>query len=170
MHYLRNKQGRDMNTAPATKPDPVAKRRWIEVASGSSTDACIDWPWANNGNGYGMVTEKRRNLYVHVLVCERVHGIRPIGAQVAHSCGRPSCCNPRHLRWATPAENCADRTTHGTQAIGERNPGAKLTQEDIETIRSHYIEGRYNQYELAEMFSVHQSCISRVVNGKRWSA
>ncbi len=50
--------------------------------------------------------------------------------------------NPRHLRWATHAENMADTALDGTQeggrparAFGERNGRAKLTAEQVRSIR-----------------------------------
>jgi predicted XRE-type DNA-binding protein len=44
----------------------------------------------------------------------------------------------------------------------------KLSHNNAAQIRQLYASGQYSQYEIAEMFDVRQSMISRVVNGVRW--
>lgn len=87
--------------------------------------------------------------------------------EAAHSCGNAICVNPRHLRWASPAENTADKWDHGTMLLGEQCNGAKLTIADILEIRR--LSGRITQRKISERFWVSQANISAIVNQKRWT-
>jgi hypothetical protein len=149
--------------------NPTAKRAWINSASRSTTDGCIDWPWGQHNGGYGHVAWNGSTRPVHTIVCETAHGPRPIGMEAAHSCGRPICANPAHLRWATPKENSNDKIAHGTDLRGERSPHAELTWYAVHWIRSLYATGDYLQRELGEMFGVTHNHISDIVNHKRWA-
>ena len=70
---------------------------------------------ARQAHDYGVVTINGRNYRVHRLALERELG-RPIhpGLDVLHSCDRPACCNPEHLREGTDKDNRRDSW--------ERNP------------------------------------------------
>lgn len=159
--------------ADVREQDPSAKQAWIEAASVSATDECIDWPWGNTGGirgGYGFIRRNGRNRLVHVLVGEIVLGPKPDGMEAAHSCGRRVCANPRHLRWATPKENQGDRIEHGTNLMGDQHPGAKLTWYAVHWIRSLYATGDYSYEELSEMFGVAGSTIGKIIRRERWAA
>jgi hypothetical protein len=52
---------------------------------------------------------------------------------------------------------------------GEANPGAKLTDDDVLSIRASYATGTWSQRELAALYGVWQPCISKIVLGQRWS-
>lgn len=43
-----------------------------------------------------------------------------------------------------------------------------LTAKEVKEIREKYATGRIRQVDLAEEYSVSQSCISRIVTRKRW--
>lgn len=133
------------------------------------TDQCIDWPFAKFAGGYGSVQVDGKSRRAHVLACVHHHGPKPTPAHVAaHSCGRPPCINYRHLRWATHAENMADKLKHGTHNRGERHGMAKLRACDVEAIIRRFQAGEM-QADLAAEFGVTQPTISRYVNRKRWS-
>lgn len=80
-------------------------------------DDCLTWPFPTNSNGYGALTINKKYFIVSRLLCTKVYGDPPTRAhQAAHSCGKGhlGCVAKSHLRWATPAENQADRIIHGT--------------------------------------------------------
>jgi hypothetical protein len=74
--------------------------------------------------------------------------------------------NPRHLRWATRTENNEDAVAAGTWMKGERARAAKLTRAEVLEIRR--LGPKMLQGDLAAMFGVRDSAISRILSGKRW--
>lgn len=129
------------------------------------SDACILWPYGNNGKGYGQVYVEGKHKYVHRLACESAHGPAPTGHLAAHSCRNRHCMNPRHLRWATPSQNTADMITDNTVLRGEKNPSGKLTEADVLEIRS----ATGTQTEIARRFGVSQPIVSRIRSKAIWS-
>ena len=126
------------------------------------------WPYGKNENGYGQLRVGVRQRRAHQYVCEKVHGEAPSGEyQVAHSCGNRACVNPRHLRWATPAENTADKVIHGTQQIGERNGQARLREFQVREILR--LKGIQTQRAIAEKFCVSQFTIAQIHRRKAWA-
>jgi hypothetical protein len=91
-----------------------------------TTDECIRWPHAHDRDGYGQLWSNGRKVGVHILACERAHGPRPEGTEVAHSCHVPDCINPRHLSWKTHAENNHDKIANGTSSTGTRLTPTKV--------------------------------------------
>jgi hypothetical protein len=52
---------------------------------------------------------------------------------------------------------------------GSANPLAKLTQDQVQAIRSLYVPRKYSQARLAAEFGVSQSIISMIVTGRRYA-
>lgn len=125
--------------------------------------ACLIWPHAENGIGYGVLGTK----LVHRLVCEHFNGPPPLNMEAAHSCGNRRCCTPKHIRWKTHAENMADMRQHGTVNHGARNGAAKLTDTDVLAIRA--LSGRFSQRAIAKQFGVNQGTISDIVRREAWA-
>lgn len=133
-------------------------------------------PWIA-GRGYEYVSvptsaTTKQNRTVHSLVCSAFHGARPEGAVVAHGDGNPLNNRASNLRWATPAENAADRIAHGTggggkySMPGEENPSSSLTWADVSFIR----ESDATPLELAEQFGISRSNIYKIKRGETWNA
>lgn len=133
------------------------------------TNDCICWPYSRNSAGYGRVWLGGRLHQTHRIVCERIHGAAPDGCtDVAHGCANRACCNPAHLRWATPKENASDRIKHDTHMRGLRHPGAKLSDEQaLYIIRNP--EG-LTQNALARQFGISQTLVSYLQRGlvRKW--
>lgn len=145
-----------------------AQRYVTDVASVYGGDDCLVWPFARNSAGYGHIRLNKRNHLVSRLVCEIAHGSPPEGNYAAHSCGRGhmGCCSPKHLRWASPTENSADTSAHGTLSKGEKHGAAKLTLAEVSTIRA--LRGIETQRELAQRFGIAQSNVSLIQSGSTW--
>src|SRR3990167_2955933 len=120
-HYRRWR--RHGNPTAGGTPWGEPEQYFLEIVLSFTSDECLLWPYHKGSNGYGMLWRDNRQQGVHRLACEAIHGPPPTPKhEAAHLCGKGhnGCCNPQHVRWATPAENCADALAHGTQARGER--------------------------------------------------
>jgi len=114
-HYWQLHKGRDLT--------PLAYRRdqcepWLLEHVNHDGEECLTWPFSPGANGYGQVRYKGRMYVASRLMCILAHGEQPTPEhETAHSCGKghQGCVNPKHLRWATHAENEADKLIHGTR-------------------------------------------------------
>jgi hypothetical protein len=102
--------------------------------------------------------------FVHVIVCETFHGLRPEGHEVAHRNGVKTDTRSANLRWTLHAENEADKVTHDRRAWGERHGQAKLSEEDVRAIRSASI----GSYRLAKLYPVSAGQIRAIRAGRAW--
>jgi hypothetical protein len=142
--------------------------RYFEAHLHDGGDACYEWPFHCNANGYAPLTIDGRRTLVHVLACERTHGPRPKGLEVCHSCGNKTCFNPAHLRWDTHQSNMRDRARMGRTRRGEQHGRSKLTWKYVEEIRWSYAHGVASQQTLANIYGVSQNSISKIILNRTW--
>ena len=107
---------------------------------------------------------KCKLVKVHRLVLTAFVGEAPDGMECCHNDGNASNNNLENLRWDTPQNNQKDRVHHGTSNRGERCAAAKLTTEQIISIR----HDPRPQKEIAIEYGVQPSQISRIKNKVRW--
>lgn len=74
--------------------------RFIHTALG-----CIVWIGAKTEAGYGLITSKRKNYYIHRLMWEFNNGPIRNGLVIDHLCRNRACGNPYHMRLCTRGEN-----------------------------------------------------------------
>jgi len=98
---------------------------------------CLIWPFARNDFGYAMLWHEGRMHRACRLICEAIHGSAP-KLFSAHSCGKGKlgCVNPKHLRWATKAENEADKLKHGTSNRGRRRVITPASHQNVRSRRT----------------------------------
>lgn len=175
-HYERWKRlghpdvERPLNThvaADASLDERLARR----IDSGLSADEC--WPWKGSyggvkratGVGYGKLTVAGKQLDAHRVAWE-LHNAQsiPAGFHVMHICDYPPCVNPSHLKLGSNDENVNDMVGKRRHTFGERNPQAKLTEDDVRTIRS----SSMSVSDLAERFGVNKLTINGVIARRSW--
>lgn len=145
-------------------------RFWSKVDK--SAGACGCWPWreGKNDRGYGYVNIGRSCIGAHRVAYRSVHGEIPKGLMIRHSCDNPACCNPAHLEPGTQTDNMQDMLRRGRcpPRWGKHSPRARLTEKQVLAIHEMRKGGAKNK-EIAAAFNVQQSCISRILTGKRWA-
>lgn len=168
MHYKRVRR----NGAPVCKVTPKnGKRAFFDsVVLPCTAEDCLIWPFPFPRNARPHMNRDGRTVSVSRFVCELIYGPAPSPThQAAHSCGKgdKGCVNPKHLRWATPRENCADMLDHGTRLCGELHPSAKLSEADVLAIRK--FKGKMTRPAIARMFGVSRAAIDRIFSGRAWA-
>jgi hypothetical protein len=128
-------------------------------------------PWVQN-RGYQYVSLRgidrtKKTFAVHRLVLEAFVGPCPSGRQCAHGDGDPTNNQVENLRWASAAENIADRALHGRTAAGEDNGAAKLDRHAVKTIKQLGNAG-VSAYALARLACVHPETVERIWRGETW--
>lgn len=68
-----------------------------------------------------------------------------------------------------PSENMRRKVGHDTSDAGHRNTRAVLTPEMVDTMFVLYQEQRKTMREIAEMFSVSRTTVSRTLHGQRYT-
>ena len=125
--------------ARATRDARAITRFWKQVDPSAGPDACHPWIGTRYPNGYGMVKGAIERItgaqYAHRAAFILTHGRQPRAeslfrgvACVLHSCDNRPCCNPRHLREGTMADNMKDRDIRGRSGAHLR-VGQKRTPE-----------------------------------------
>lgn len=135
-------------------------------------NGCMLWTRARFGNGYGSFKILQGFCVgAHRMAYALHHGTSPGDKQVCHQCDTPLCVNPAHLFLGTNTENIADRVAKGRSnragALGEKNPAARLTAEQVSAIRDLIASGQTN-VRIAARYDVSHSLISAIRRGKAW--
>lgn len=164
-HYYRMKNHGDLFFR---RTPPGVPFQWIEDHVSHSGDECLIWPFRRNYAGYARHLVNGKDAMATRTMCERRHGPPSTpDLHAAHSCGKGhlGCINPNHLSWKSVQQNTDDRTLHGTNPIGEKNPQAKLSPSDIQEIRQ---IKKLTQKQIADLYGVSKSSIGFIQNKKRW--
>jgi len=112
----------------------------------------------------GIVTTKR----LHKIVLSAFCGDAPFsGAHAAHNDGDKQNCRLDNLRWATPAENQADRVRHKTDIRGSDVFGAVLCEAEVSEIRKRINGGERNP-SIASDYGVSISTIHLIRHNRTW--
>jgi hypothetical protein len=172
------------------RTSPLAERFWSRV---QKTDTCWLWTgYIDKKTGYGQISleRERRHRDAHRIAWQLATGQEPpAGFHVCHSCDVRGCVRndeqgfyelggvllPRygHLFLGTAAQNRRDCSDKGRDAnVGPKGAAsrhAKLTDDDVREIRRLYTTECASVGSLATRFRVHQSQISRILSGERWS-
>lgn len=145
---------------------------------------CLVWQGARDKDGYGIIQLDGKPKKVHQVVWFIANGPIPRGLVVRHAvCDNPPCARLEHLALGTHADNMADMVAHGRSnaprgdghymrrnpRYGEQHNSTKLSDADVERVLVAHRSGMFTQKEIARLFGVSQTHVSRIVRGEsRW--
>lgn len=156
----------------------LEERLWSKIDV-RGDDEC--WPWrqghAHLKEGYGLirVVGKKSMQKASRVVWELTNGPIPAGIHILHRCDNPPCCNPVHLFQGTNADNVADKVAKGRSSFPnpwrrrERHHFAKLTESQVQEIRSLSTGRRGEGVELAARYRVSPATIGNILKRKVWA-
>lgn len=160
-----------------------SRLKWLRAAVAIETDACVEWPFGLNSNGYGLGVYRGRTRSAHRIAYEVVHDNIPDGLHVLHSCDNRACVNPRHLHLGTHADNMREKVERGRCSSlkgdrspsrtrpecllrGERHHQAKITEADAIEIRRRRGDP---SAALAAEYGVSRTTICSIRRGETWA-
>lgn len=119
-------------------------------------------------------TPYRQTFLIHRLVMDAFVGPRPHGLETNHKDGDKSNNCLENLEYVTHQENCQHRArVLGKRCLpilrGEQHPTRKLSLAQVHEIRVLLAEGTISQAKIARSYGIHQSAVSLIGSGKRWS-
>jgi HNH endonuclease len=129
------------------------------------------WLWTGTPDicGYGQFRWMGERWQAHRLSYTCFVGLIPDGLQVNHHCDQPPCIRPDHLYTGTHQDNMDDMVRRGRSPIGEANGFAKLSNEQVASIKFLVGTGRYSQTAIAEPFDVDSTLIRYIALGAIWA-
>jgi hypothetical protein len=159
---------------------------------------CWDWKGKVGPTGYGFI-----NGFNNPLRCHRLsfvlHGgiLTEEKGHVLHSCDRPCCVNPDHLRAGDQRENNADKMRAGRQSKGKKHSeavipfvprgeehskrmkeilprgeshhNAVLTEGQVREIRARYAKGGVFHRQLAMEYGVSRITVGEIIRNQIWT-
>lgn len=148
-------------------PEQRIQSVWAKIKKGRE-DECWEWQASCNPAGYGYCWNRnnRRMCLAHREVWESLHG--PIGNPkilVLHSCDNPPCCNPAHLSLGDHKENRRQMVARhrGPDVSGEKNPKAKLTDQQVAEIRDSFTGKHGEKMRIARQYGISSSHVSKLI-------
>ena len=111
-----------------------------------------------------------KTIKIHKIVASAFLGICPKGITVNHKDGIKANCRLSNLEYITYRENNLHAFKFGLNVSnkGEKHGRAKLTEEEVVSIRSEYASGNILQGNLALKYSVSISTIERILSNRIW--
>lgn len=150
--YLINRNGEVLNTKT---------NRILKASPGAS-------------HGYLTVYLDGKNVLLHRLVATAFIPNPENKPCVNHKDGNKQNNSIDNLEWVTQAENNRHARKTGLNPYnvlyGEKSRHHKLTQNDVDYIRSNYKKNdpQFNGVALARKYNVTPSCISSIIRGVSW--
>lgn len=140
---------------------------WKQVKIKTESE-CWLWGGYKDPIGYGRIAwPPFTSVLAHRLAYFLHYERQPLKLHVLHKCDCPSCCNPNHLFLGTAKDNALDAMSKQRHTHGSKTNTAKLSEVDVATILTLIDKGVRN-CQIARMYSLDRSTISRIKTRKRW--
>lgn len=132
-----------------------------------TASGCLEWPFARNEKGYGIVFDPRdrKTKRTHRVAWEAFND-KPTG-QVLHICDNKSCVNIRHLYVGTHTDNVKDALERRRYKQGEAHYNTPLTKDQAIEIL-YCVAGRMPLHEIAKIYNITQKTVCNIFKAKTW--
>ena len=150
-----------MSSGQWRKPKTVAGPEFRDLGR------CVLWTGTKAAKSYGVAYQGAKRVKAHRAAWEATHGPIPAGMLVCHHCDTPACVNVAHLFLGSNVDNMADQKAKGRQAIGTRNPNARLSEDDVKHVRRRLANGEQGR-AIAKSYGVSENVISLIKRGITW--
>lgn len=115
-----------------------------------------------------VIDGKRLHTGAHRLVWQHFKGDIPPGHEINHRNGLKDDNRPGNLLCGTSGENVEHAHAGGLiDQYGQKNPAAKLTDNQVAQVRLAYSQGGHTQAQLAARFGISHQAVSKIVRGQR---
>lgn len=145
----------------------VEERFWSHVPI-RDAGKCWIWDGTINQNGYGIHSERGKNILAHRYSYELHFGVSPQEKMVCHHCDNPPCVNPEHLFLGTNTDNMQDAAKKDRISFGDRHWKARLTEQEVKEILRLNQLGSVTKTSLARQFGVSLTHLCAITNGRKW--
>jgi hypothetical protein len=164
-HYYKLRRAGIVQAEAKAVPEHERFSKRYKVAE----NGCWLWSGTVGFDGYGVfVDDRARNIRAHRYSYQLAKGPIPEDHVIRHECDMPTCVNPDHLHSGTHGDNVLDCVARQRMALGERLPQAKLTGEQVDKLRAMRASGLYTQRQLAKLFGISESGVSRIISKENW--
>lgn len=145
---------------------------WERVVKSDIETECWKWTGAKKPKGYGSLCVREGDT-VTTYSAHRLSYLIHTGADlgnlhVLHSCDNPECCNIKHLRLGTNAENNKEMNEKGraVYAVGEASGKTTITEVQAQFI----LASRNNMLStsLAKQFNITRHTVQNIWAGRTW--
>lgn len=133
-----------------------------------SPDGCWIWTGAVTKRGYGHIRTNSTMTRAHRVSYFLYKGEDPGDLFVCHTCDVPLCVNPQHLFADTGKGNSEDMVRKGRSCRGEKNPSAKLTEDDVRHLRSIPKRDKVKRLLFAKQHGISPKSLSQIINRRKW--
>jgi len=140
---------------------------------------------SNDGYGYLQIglckNNIRKNFKVHRLILETFVGPRPDKMECLHIDGNSKNNNLNNLKYGTHKENMKNSVEQGNHWFsnnkhlryqpdvkGIKNGQARLNELQVRIIKKLLETNNLTQIEIAKIFNITQTTISKIKNNKSW--
>ena len=136
---------------------------------------CLLWARYRDKTGYGRVSAVFAPgiHFAHRMSWLLAHGPFDLTKRILHTCDTPACVNPEHLWIGSQGDNFRDMVAKGRRRVGrargEVNWNARLSDDDVRTMRAIRREKHLSYRKIAQQFGVTTMTAFRACERQSWT-
>ncbi len=144
----------------------AGKRRKFQIEVDEKGCFNVTSHYVSDPKGTIVTSKHGKRMSIARFIYEECFGEVDEGLVIRHKCDNTNCINPEHLETGTHYDNVQDAVKRGRTTRGEKNPGSKLTVEEVKEIRR--LQHVIPIDRVASMFGISQTQVWRVWTRENW--